>query len=160
MKQTLPTSVVPADMQRIREQMQDYITDAAALPISFICGGERIKGLPARFSPRVKEERKGDVIERTFTGKDETGLEITVVTTEYTDFPVAEIVAYFRGGARYSRLRREIQRQTARPVSQHRRLLQFQRIRDAQRADGTEFPDAYEFRADRRQSLRRGVPLL
>ena len=36
MKQTLPTSVVPADMQRIREQMQDYITDAAALPISFI----------------------------------------------------------------------------------------------------------------------------
>lgn len=58
MKQTLPTSVVPADMQRIREQMQDYITDAAALPISFICGGERIKGLPARFSPRVKEERK------------------------------------------------------------------------------------------------------
>ena len=108
MKQTLPTSVVPADMQRIREQMQDYITDAAALPISFICGGERIKGLPARFSPRVKEERKGDVIERTFTGKDETGLEITVVTTEYTDFPVAEIVAYFRGGAQNTPVLRDI----------------------------------------------------
>ncbi len=100
MNQTLPTSVVPADMQRIRDLMQGYITDAAALPISFVYGGERIKGLPARFAPTVKEEKKDGVIERTFTGTDETGLEITVVTTEYTDFPVAEIVAYFRSSTR------------------------------------------------------------
>lgn len=48
------------------------------------------------------------MIERTFTGKDETGLEITVVTTEYTDFPVAEIVAYFRGGAQNTPVLRDI----------------------------------------------------
>ena len=71
MNQTLPTSVVPADMQRIRDLMQGYITDAAALPISFVYGGERIKGLPARFAPTVKEEKKDGVIERTFTGTDE-----------------------------------------------------------------------------------------
>lgn len=59
MNQTLPTSVVPADMQRIRDLMQGYITDAAALPISFVYGGERIKGLARALCAHGKRGEKG-----------------------------------------------------------------------------------------------------
>ncbi len=62
------------------------------LPISFNLDGKEFYGIPENYDTKVEVEEKGAVRRTTFTGVNESGLEIKVVMTTYTDFPVVEYV--------------------------------------------------------------------
>lgn len=89
----MKSMVTTADM-KLRKMLFAY-TCPEELPVSFVCGGRLIKGVPAEFAP-VCEVRIPDstMIQRTIIGRNADGLEIRVEHTEYRDFPATEIVAY------------------------------------------------------------------
>ena len=65
------------------------------LPITFRCGGEVIRGIPARWAPRVTERSCGEhVTETTTVGVSPAGLELRVEYRRYPDFDATEYVAF------------------------------------------------------------------
>lgn len=69
-------------------------TEPSKLPISFKYDGQVINGIPESFCPIVSSEVVNGVKKIVYSGSNTDGLEIRVICTTYTDFPVAEYVAY------------------------------------------------------------------
>lgn len=66
------------------------------LPLSFLCGGKRINGIPTEWNPEKEEAKISDTItETTYRGKSPEGLSLRVCRRRYLDVPAIEYVAYF-----------------------------------------------------------------
>lgn len=68
------------------------------MPISFVYGGQRIAGIPQEWGRHVVRRRTGPHVEETIcTGRDpRTGLQVTVESQTYADYPVTEWTAWLR----------------------------------------------------------------
>ena len=64
------------------------------LPISFKLDGEEFHGIPKEYDTKIETEENEKVKKTTFTGINAEGLEIKVIMTKYSDFPVVEYVTY------------------------------------------------------------------
>jgi len=89
-------TVTARDMEFIQIQAQG-ILDSTNLPISFYIGEQKYRGIPAAFHPHCEVAEVSETVkDYTFIGTSpEMGLEIKTVVTEYTDYPVYDIVTYF-----------------------------------------------------------------
>ena len=107
----IKNAVNTRDMEWIRLQTEG-ILEASTLPFSYYIENIKYRGIPESFHPvsEVREVSK-TVKEYTFVGTDpEMGLEIKTVVTEYTDYPVYEIVTWFTAvGTTKTPLLRKIQ---------------------------------------------------
>ncbi|MBQ9950808.1 MAG: alpha-galactosidase [Clostridia bacterium] len=66
------------------------------LPISFVYGGQSIRGIPAAFAPVVETRRIDANLQQTVVrGCSADGLEIRVEYVEYLDYPATEFLAFF-----------------------------------------------------------------
>lgn len=92
-----------ADMKRIHSLARAFLKSSESLPITYTIGDTKYAGIPAAFSPQTDYRiLDSNMIEYTFTGKDpQTDIGITVVCTEYQDYPVIEWTVWLEnlGGA-------------------------------------------------------------
>lgn len=95
-EEKMNNTVNAQDMELIQMQTRGFL-DANTLPISYIIGETKYRGIPAGFHPVCEvQERNATVKEYIFTGRnEEMGLEIRTIVTEYADYPVYDIVAWF-----------------------------------------------------------------
>ena len=82
----------PGDMARIGDALVRRFGSAAALPVSFRLGDQKICGIPERLAPRVAQRRiDANLTERRFIGVDgDSGLQVEVEALVYNDYPVVE----------------------------------------------------------------------
>ena len=98
------------DMELIQAQTKGFL-NAETLPISYIVEETKYRGIPAEFHPVCEiQEHNSTVKEYVFIGRnEELGLEIRTIVTEYADYPVYDIVAWFTAhGTKRTPMLREI----------------------------------------------------
>lgn len=83
-------------MAEHRRQTEAFTVQAQALPISFIYGGNRIRGIPSEWNPTVTRRRiDANIVETVFVGRDAgTGLGIRLECQSYADYPASEWTAW------------------------------------------------------------------
>jgi hypothetical protein len=64
------------------------------IPVSFICGGKKIKGIPADFNPKISRRLLDCNILQVLAEGEKNGLVLRAEYLEYRDFPVTEWVFY------------------------------------------------------------------
>jgi alpha-galactosidase len=86
------------DLARRRAWIDQFLTEAAQLPISFVCNGQSVRGLPAAWQPTAVTRRlDSNISETIFEGHDpQSGLQVRVECTVYQNYPVVEWVAWLR----------------------------------------------------------------
>jgi len=88
-------SIVNRNDMALADKIFKY-TSPQKLPISFVYRGERVCGIPESYSP-VAERKLVDanITEYTVKGTAPDGLEVCVEYSEYRDYPVTELTAFF-----------------------------------------------------------------
>jgi len=91
--------VTKADMQLVESIFP--FSSPQALPLSFVCDGVRMQGVPSSFAPKT-EVRMPDanLIQYTVEGEDAAGLHIRVECTHYRDYAATEYLAFFSNRGR------------------------------------------------------------
>lgn len=103
-------TVNSCDMERIRQQMGDFLIPEK-IPISYVIEESKYTGIPALFQPSCEiHEKENGQRDYIITGKNEDlGLEIQTTITEYKNYPVYDIVTWFRAcGTKNTPMLREI----------------------------------------------------
>jgi len=71
------------------------VNDPAALPLSFLYGGQPVRGIPAEFQPEVKTDSpKENVIRYVIEGRNADGLTLRMECLLYRDYPVVEYLGF------------------------------------------------------------------
>src|SRR5688572_17472108 len=88
--------VTADDLALRRAWAEQFLSDAAHLPISFVLDGKQIYGLPAAWQPTAMTRRlDANLSETVLAGRDpQSGLEVRVECTFYQNYPVVEWVAW------------------------------------------------------------------
>lgn len=96
MDRVIDSAAGAADWERLHDWSRGLFDDPQHLPTSFTYRGERVRGIPAEWSPTRKTRRVSSTITETvFQGTEpETGLELRIEVLRYLDHPALEWVAW------------------------------------------------------------------
>ncbi len=89
----MQTQVMGRDMDLIREITGDLVVSPEALPVSFVYGGKRFKGLPAGKS--VSRSVDANIVETHFSAALDGEMRIRADITTYRDYPCVEWTVWF-----------------------------------------------------------------
>lgn len=95
MEEEAMKSIVSAGDMALLDRIFKY-TAPERLPVSFVYGGEKVRGIPASYHPNVERVLvDANITMFIITGRNSDGLEIRVEYKEYRDYPVTEFTAFF-----------------------------------------------------------------